>query len=86
MELYPLTGRTHQIRKHLAETGHPIIGDGKYVGDMPLLKGKGLFLAATGLEFTHPVTKEKCKFQIDMPQKFSSFLEREDRRWKKYHQ
>jgi len=85
VQLMPLTGRTHQLRIHLSEIGHPIIGDDKYGNDLPLLKGKGLFLSAIGLEFAHPITNEKCKFQIDQPQKFTSFLERESRRWKKYN-
>ncbi len=85
IDLFPLTGRTHQLRRHMAEIGHPILGDRKYGNDLPLLKGKGLFLSAIGLEFKHPVSDEKCLFQISEPLKFSSLLERENRRWKKYH-
>lgn len=86
VELFPLSGRTHQLRIHMAEIGHPILGDKKYVNDGPLLKGKGLFLAATGLVFNHPVTKKTSVFQIIHPPKFTSLIEREKRRWKKYHQ
>ena len=85
VDLFPLTGRTHQLRRHMAEIGHPILGDRKYGNDLPLLKGKGLFLSAIGLEFKHPVSDEKCLFQISEPLKFSSLIERENRRWKKYH-
>ena len=85
VRLKPLTGRTHQLRIHLSEIGHPIIGDNKYGTKLPLLKGKGLFLSATTLEFSHPVSNNKCSFEINQPQKFSSFLKRETRRWKKYN-
>ncbi len=85
VDLFPLTGRTHQLRRHMAEIGHPILGDRKYGNDLPLLKGKGLFLSAIGLEFKHPVSNEECIFQISEPLKFSSLIERENRRWKKYH-
>jgi len=85
VDLFPLTGRTHQLRRHMAEIGHPILGDRKYGNDLPLLKGKGLFLSAIGLEFKHPVSNEGCIFQISEPLKFSSLIERENRRWKKYN-
>jgi len=85
VDLFPLTGRTHQLRKHMSGIGHPIIGDGKYGKGFPLLRGKGLFLAATGISFKHPFHQSEQTFQVSAPYKFESLLEREYRRWKKYH-
>lgn len=55
LECHPVTGRTHQIRIHLAGLGTPIFGDTLYSGD----KAERLFLHAKSLEFTHPITGEK---------------------------
>jgi 23S rRNA pseudouridine1911/1915/1917 synthase len=85
VDLFPDTGRTHQLRKHMVEIGHPIVGDSKYGNDFPLLKGKGLFLSAIGLSFNHPVHQRELSLQIPEPNKFQSLLKRENRRWKKYH-
>ena len=84
MELYPRTGRTHQLRRHLAEAGHPILGDALYSGNGPVLKGKGLFLCATSLEFTHPATRKPMHFRVNPPAKFDSFLQRSGQRWQKF--
>ncbi len=81
VNLYPLTGRTHQLRIHLANLGHPILGDKLYHGDKPLLQGKGLFLCAIALSFEHPLNKEKMNFCIDAPNKFGYRMEQEKRRW-----
>lgn len=83
LDLYPLTGRTHQLRIHLANLGHPILGDKLYHGDQPLLQGKGLFLCAIELSFEHPLTKEDMNFRIDAPNKFAYRLEQEKRRWER---
>ncbi|MCB0562117.1 MAG: RluA family pseudouridine synthase [Lewinellaceae bacterium] len=85
LELYPRTGRTHQLRRHLAGIGHPILGDGLYTGDGLLLKGKGLFLSAVALEFTHPISRQTLNFTIQPPKKFKSFLDRTERRWKQFN-
>ncbi|MCO6489851.1 MAG: RluA family pseudouridine synthase [Phaeodactylibacter sp.] len=84
LELYPRTGRTHQLRRHLASIGHPILGDALYTPKGPLLKSKGLFLAAVGIEFTHPSTGLPTRFSIAPPDKFSSFLKRAEQRWEKF--
>lgn len=83
LELIPRTGRTHQLRRHLAGIGHPILGDALYTGDKPLLKGKGLFLCAVELEFTHPAAGRPGHFRIEPPDKFQSFLKRSEQRWDK---
>jgi RluA family pseudouridine synthase len=85
VDLYPLTGRTHQLRKHMSGLGFPIVGDKMYCKDAPLLKGKGLFLSAVELKFKHPVGGELMCVKMNDPEKFKSLFEREKRRWKKYH-
>jgi len=84
VDLFPETGRTHQLRIHLSESGHPIIGDKLYTSESEVLKGKGLFLSAIALELVHPVDGHKMSFEINQPAKFDAMLEREARRWKKF--
>lgn len=72
VQVNPKTGRTHQIRIHLSQNGYPIAGDKEYGLAAP--KGKrGLFLAATGLKFQHPMTGVLMKFEIPLPKKFIKF-------------
>ncbi len=85
VNLYPLTGRTHQLRVHLASLGHPILGDKIYCEKNQLLRGKGLFLCAVALSFRHPTTEEKIALEINAPNKFQLHLAREEKRWKKYN-
>ena len=63
VELEPITGRTHQLRFHLASIGHPIIGDTLYDGR----KAERLMLHATHLAFDHPITAKPLYFQSDAP-------------------
>ena len=84
VELYPVTGRTHQLRIHLSQLGHPIIGD--YTYDFhKVLKGKGLFLFASMITFKHPITQNSLSFQIPIPNKFNLLIDREKKRWKKFY-
>jgi len=85
IDLFPETGRTHQLRIHLSETGHPIVGDKIYGKKGDILKHKGLFLCATQLEFIHPATDQIIVFEIEEPLKFKSLLNREKQRWEKYN-
>ena len=80
VELRPRTGRTHQLRIHCSEIGHPIIGDKLYDESKITLSHKGLFLVATGLKFVHPRTQQELHVQIELPPKFNSLLDRE-KRW-----
>lgn len=84
VDLYPFTGRTHQLRRHMSELNHPIVGDTLYGREGDIFKGKGLFLAAVELTFKHPVTGVVMTLKIDDPEKFRTYLEREERRWRKY--
>ena len=78
-DLFPETGRKHQLRIHLSSIGHPIVGDKLYTINKPLLKGKGLFLAAVEINFTHPETGQKMNFNIDQPSKFNALIKKERR-------
>ena len=50
------TGRTHQLRIHMSELGHPILGDQLYGKEGFILRGRGLFLCAVELNFPHPIS------------------------------
>ena len=84
VKLSPHTGRTHQLRIHMAQLGCPILGDTEYGEPGNTLLHKGLFLAATALELTHPVLEKPLNIHLEMPHKFKSLLEREARRWEKF--
>lgn len=62
------TGRKNQIRVHLNDLGYPILGDKKYSNIKD--KAKRMYLHAYYLEFTHPITNNKLKFELDVPTDF----------------
>lgn len=66
VELEPVTGRSHQLRVHLAALGHPIIGDELYGSGRPE-HGERLHLHATDLDFVHPLTQERLQFHCEAP-------------------
>ena len=68
LELAPLTGRTHQLRLHLAAVGHPILGDALYANVAVQARAPRLLLHATRLAFAHPVNGEWVQFA--MPPEF----------------
>ena len=74
VELQLETGRTHQIRVHMAYIGHPVAGDEVY-GPRKTLKGHGQFLHAKTLGFTHPRTGEVMEFSVEVPEIFQATLE-----------
>lgn len=61
------TGRTHQIRVHLAAIGHPVVGDGTYGGVRSGIVSPRPFLHAAALELHHPVTGEPLRFEAVLP-------------------
>ena len=88
MELYPKTGRTHQLRVHMACMGHPIVGDRMYGGGPiyrshldgradqavdPLMTRQALH--AHTIEFAHPRTGKKMKLEAPWPADFSQTLD-----------
>jgi len=86
LEVTIKTGRTHQIRVHLASEGHPIAGDDKY-GDFDLNKAlqkpsktqttalKRMFLHAWRLQLTHPSTTERVELQNELPPELQGFVD-----------
>ncbi|MBI4383867.1 MAG: RluA family pseudouridine synthase [Nitrospinae bacterium] len=78
LRLYPKTGRTHQIRVHLASIGHPILGDALYGGNAgpkrPRMSRQALH--AHKLELIHPRTGEWMAFESPLPVDMAEFMER----------
>ncbi|MDO8805685.1 MAG: RluA family pseudouridine synthase [Elusimicrobiota bacterium] len=66
LEIYPKTGRTNQIRIHLAHIGHPIMGDKLYGGPA----APRMLLHSLSLVFKHPTTGKKTKFEVPLPEDF----------------
>lgn len=75
LELNPMTGRRHQLRRHLARMGTPILGDKEYGIEGLVLKGKGLYLHSLSLGFVHPITKTGLKIKAPIPEKFRKIFQ-----------
>jgi 23S rRNA pseudouridine1911/1915/1917 synthase len=79
LELYPKTGRTHQIRVHLKYLNHPIFGDELYAGrktardDRKVLQR--FFLHAKKISFFHPQTEKRVEFESPLPEELQNMLE-----------
>lgn len=70
------TGRTHQIRVHMAYIGHPVAGDPLYGPKNALAPNQGQFLHAQVLGFEHPLTQKWLEFEVAPPKLFEETLER----------
>ncbi len=75
------TGKTHQIRIHLAEAGHPLVGEPVYVRDYrgPVIASPRLLLHAATLGFDHPVTGARIELSSPLPPDFTAVLDRLER-------
>ena len=73
------TGRTHQIRVHMAYLGHPILGDTVYGAKKAVPGLTGQCLHAVGLQFIHPRTKELVSLTCPLPDEFTAMLRKIDR-------
>jgi 23S rRNA-/tRNA-specific pseudouridylate synthase len=71
VELNLETGRTNQIRVHMASMGHPVVGDRKYGHGNESSPIDRLCLHARVLEFIHPMTEKKVRFEAPMPKEFT---------------
>ena len=72
------TGKTHQIRIHLAESGHPLVGETVYIRDYtgPVISSPRLMLHAATLGFVHPVTGEQVSLRSPLPLDFTAVVDR----------
>ena len=73
------TGRTHQIRVHMAYLGHPILGDTVYGAKKAVPGLTGQCLHAVGLQFIHPRTKDLVSLTCSLPEEFTAMLRKIDR-------
>lgn len=72
LRLQLLTGRTHQIRVHMAWMGHPLLGDTLYGGDDTQIQRQALH--CTRLQFAHPITGKSLQFESPLPQELQTIL------------
>ncbi len=77
VEIYPLTGRTNQIRIHMGEIGHPLLGERLYAfgKDFPI-KFKRVALHAAEVSFKHPVSGQKLTVRAELAKDMENFLNR----------
>ena len=76
VEAHPYTGRTHQVRVHLAWLGHPVVGDSRYGPRRQRLLRNRHFLHSHRLSFTHPATGEALTFESPLPAELDDVLAR----------
>lgn len=72
------TGRTHQIRVHMSQIGHPVVGDETYSNGKNEFNVKGQMLHSTILEFKHPITGKQMYLEAKLPQYFQDILKKLD--------
>jgi 23S rRNA pseudouridine1911/1915/1917 synthase len=79
LELYPKTGRTHQIRVHLKYINHPIFGDELYAGRKTSRDDRKIlprfFLHAKTINFFHPKTGKRVKFESELPEELQNIVD-----------
>jgi 23S rRNA pseudouridine1911/1915/1917 synthase len=68
------TGRTHQVRVHLAAIGHPVVGDSRYGGGRQTIPVDRPFLHAAELAFYHPTSGARCRFESPLPPDLEAVL------------
>lgn len=76
LEVKPVTGRTHQIRVHMAASGHPLVGDYRYGRKNKKIRVPRLFLHACRLAFFHPQTGHMIEFYSPLPGDLGDFLKK----------
>ena len=76
LELKIDTGRTHQIRVHMAEIGHPVVGDMVYSNGKNEFGVEGQMLHAKSLDFKHPITGKEMHVEAELPEYFKQVLEK----------
>lgn len=79
LEVFPKTGRTHQIRIHMKYKGHPVVGDTFYAGRKTSRNDRKwcerLFLHASRIAFDHPTANKRMNFEAELPQDLLNALE-----------
>lgn len=80
IELVIETGRTHQIRVHMAEIGYPIVGDTVYSNGKNPFGVEGQMLHAQKLEFKHPTTGQTVSYEAPIPQYFTDIIKQLERK------
>ncbi len=76
LEVFPQTGRTHQIRVHMAHLGHPILGDRQYGKNQIKYPIKRQALHAKNIGFTHPGSNKFVEFSSPLPQDMQSIVDK----------